>query len=246
MKNYMIIGATSGIGEACAKKLADDNNVLIVVGRNQKKLSDLQKSLKGHILPITYDLENIYDIKKIYEICFQKKIKLDGLIYSAGIDGTWPVKINPIDKMRQMMDVNCFAFVELAKHFYSKRNSNDGASIVAISSISSLTMEPGMMAYSASKAALNSVVKTMAKEFIRRKIRVNAVLPSGVMTGMTEEKGELIETVQGVVQSLKHENVQSLGMISPEQVAEEVAFLLSDKTLYKTGELEVISGGKWY
>ena len=103
-----------------------------------------------------------------------------------------------------------------------------------------------MMAYSASKAALNSVVKTMAKEFIRRKIRVNAVLPSGVMTGMTEEKGELIETVQGVVQSLKHENVQGLGMISPEQVAEEVAFLLSDKTLYKTGELEVISGGKWY
>ena len=246
MKNYIIIGATSGIGRACAKKLSGKDNTLIVVGRNKEKLDWLKNNLGGTVIPVQYDLSDLYQVKEIYSVCQTSSIKLDGMVYSAGVDGTWPVKVNPIDKMRTMMEINCFAFAELAKLFYSSRISNKGASIVAISSIASLTMEPGMMSYSASKAALNAVVKTMAKEFIRRKIRVNAVLPAGVSTPMAEMKDELLAEVQEVYKGNTEKNVLGLGMIPPEQVAEQVAFLLSDYAAFKTGELEVLSAGVWY
>lgn len=257
MKNYMIVGATSGIGEACAKLLSNSDVRLVVVGRNQEKLEWLKNNLEGEIIPVTYDLADLQGIKEIYSVCRTHSFKLDGMVYSAGMDGTWPVKVNPIAKMRDMMDVNCFAFVELAKQFYSKRNSNDGASVVAISSIASLTMEPGMMAYSTSKAALNAAVKTMAKEFVRRKIRVNAVLPAGVYTPMAEKKGELLAGIRHEEEDVNPNavalrstatvgNEQSLGMITAEIVAEEVRFLLSDKARYKTGALEVIGAGRWY
>ena len=199
MKNYIVIGATSGIGEVCAKKLSGKDNTLVIVGRNEEKLDWLKNTLSGNIIPVQYDLSDLYNIKEIYNVCKTQSIKLDGMVYSAGVDGTWPIKVNSINKMRKMMDINCFAFVELARMFYSGRISNEGASIVAISSIASLTMEPGMVSYSASKAALNAVVKTMAKEFIRRKIRVNAVLPAGVSTPMAEMKGELLSEVKKVM-----------------------------------------------
>lgn len=246
MKNYIVIGATSGIGEACAKKLSGKDNTLVIVGRNEEKLDWLKNTLSGNIIPVQYDLSDLYNIKEIYNVCKTQSIKLDGMVYSAGVDGTWPIKVNSINKMRKMMDINCFAFVELARMFYSGRISNEGASIVAISSIASLTMEPGMVSYSASKAALNAVVKTMAKEFIRRKIRVNAVLPAGVSTPMAEMKGELLSEVQKVQEGQEKSDVHGLGMIPPEQVAEQVEFLLSDKSAFKTGEFEVLSAGTWY
>lgn len=246
MKNYMIVGATSGIGESCAKLLADSETRLIVLGRNEEKLNWLQNSLQGEIIPLKYDLLDLHNIKNIYDVCRTYSIKLDGLVYSAGVDGTWPVKVNPLDKMREMMDVNCFAFVELAKHFYSKKNSNDGSSIVAISSLASLTTDIGMMSYSASKAALNAVVKTMAKEFVRRKIRVNAVLPAGVYTPMAEKKSELLDGIQDAEAGTTKGAKQLLGMIPSQNVAEIVSFLISDKSRYKTGALEVISAGRWY
>lgn len=143
MKNYIVIGATSGIGEVCAKKLSGKDNTLVIVGRNEEKLDWLKNTLSGNIIPVQYDLSDLYNIKEIYNVCKTQSIKLDGMVYSAGVDGTWPIKVNSIDKMRKMMDINCFAFVELARMFYSGRISNEGASIVAISSIASLTMEPG-------------------------------------------------------------------------------------------------------
>lgn len=251
MGNYLITGATSGIGEACARNLAGENNVLILVGRNEEKLQSLQQELPGEILSVCYDLTDLANIKSIYTDCGKKKIKLDGLVYSAGMDGTWPIKVNSIEQMQKMMSVNCFAFVELAKFFYSKRYSNDGAAIVAVSSIASLTSEVGMVAYSASKAALNSVVKTMSKEFIRRKIRVNAVLPGGVSTPMAEQKGELLSTLDASQSSTStvhgaEINPQPLGALPKEYVAEQIVYLLSDNARYMTGECMVISGGRTY
>ena len=117
MKNYIVIGATSGIGEVCAKKLSGKDNTLVIVGRNEEKLDWLKNTLSGNIIPVQYDLSDLYNIKEIYNVCKTQSIKLDGMVYSAGVDGTWPIKVNSINKMRKMMDINCFAFVELARKF---------------------------------------------------------------------------------------------------------------------------------
>lgn len=249
VKNYLIVGASSGIGEACVHKLANEADNLILVGRNVKKLNMLKEQYTGtiNIYPVFYDLLDLEHIKSIFKVCSDHKIKFNGMVYSSGMDGTWPVKANDTSTMQQMMTVNCFAFVELAKTFYSKRYSNDGASIVAISSIASLTSEIGMSSYCASKAALNSYVKTMSKEFIRRRIRVNAVLPAGVSTPMAEKKDSLLAGITDLgTENIPSANLQPLGMIPSDMIASQVQYLLSDNAGYITGELLTVSAGKHY
>lgn len=249
-KNYLIIGATSGIGETCVHKLAVNSEHLLLVGRNEDKLEALKQQYAGKVkvFPVCYDLMDLDHIDTIFRVCTENQIKLDGMVYSAGMDGTWPVKVNNTKQMVQMMTVNCFAFVESAKRFYSTRISNEESSIIAISSIASLMPEVGMSSYSASKAALNSYVKTMAKEFLRRKIRVNAILPGAVSTPMAREKESLLKHVTSVRKGevSVSEQAQSLGVIPSGIIASYVEFLLSDQSCYTTGELITIGAGRVY
>ena len=239
-KTILITGASSGIGKACAELLAQNGNHLVLVARNTERLESLRDMLPGEHLIISYDLQELENIKSILNIVKDNGWRLDGMVYSAGVDATCPVKVNSIPLMMQAMTVNCFAFYELGKWFYSAQYSTGGASIVAISSVASTLCLQGQGPYSASKAALNSVVKTMSKEFSRRKIRVNAVLPAGVGTPMADDKSKMLE---GVESSGKEQGVQSLGIITPQSVAESVEFLLSDRSAYITGELLTISAG---
>lgn len=246
-QSYLIAGASSGIGKACAKVLAEEGNTLILAARNEDRLKALAEELPGRIFTVSYDLNDLEHIKSIFQICREENIKLDGMVYSAGVNADCPIKVNRISLMQEAMTVNCFAFLELGKNFYSKRFSNEGASIVAVSSIASLLCERGMAPYSASKAALNAVVKTMAKEFIRRKIRVNAVLPGGVDTPMAAQKMAVLSGTEALQESPEQqEQTQALGLIPDWIVAENIKFLLSDKSSYTTGELLTVSGGRSY
>lgn len=241
-KSFLVVGASSGIGASCVRELADEKTTLVIVARSTDKLMQLKEECQGNIIVYPYDLNDLYNIKMIFNVCKEEQIKFDGMIYCAGVDGIWPIKANNTVAMQQMMNVNCFAFVELARHFYSTRISKEGAAIVAISSIASLLSDVGMSSYSASKAALNSYVKTMSKEFLRRKIRVNAILPAGVSTKMSSEKGELLHGIK------KEDNsdLASFGMIPPENIAKNVRHLLSEDASYVTGELITISAGMNY
>ncbi len=240
-KNYLVIGASSGIGEACVRELASEENVLIIVARRGEMLQSIADDLPGRIIPFVYDLHDLEHIKDIFSTCKEQDIKLDGMVYSAGIDGLWPIKANSIPKMREIMDVNCLAFAEAGKCFFSKRYSNDGASIVAISSIASIRADKGMMAYAASKAALNSIVRTMAVEFATRKIRVNAILPAGVDTPMARAKQDMMSGVCEIGHEKNQDSSEEL--IPPDYIAKQVGFLLSDKSLYITGECLTVNGG---
>lgn len=241
--NYLIIGASSGIGEACVRLFDGQENTLFIVARRVEKLNAIKKECQGNVIVVPYDLNDVLHVKTIFEVINEHKVKLDAMVYCAGVDGTWPIKSNNTVLMQEMMNVNCFSFVEMAKNFYSVRNSNNGASIVAISSISSKLNDIGMSSYSASKAALNSYVKTMSKEFLRRKVRVNAILPSGVTTPMSKSKGVLLTEMSEL--HYEKENV-GLGMITPENIAKCVEFLLSEDAKHITGELMTIGSGMAY
>ena len=152
------------------------------------------------------------------------------------------------------MRVNCLAFAEMGKHFYSKRYSHDFSRMVAISSSASISCDKGMGPYSASKAALNAVVKTMAKEFIKRGILVNAILPAGVLTPMAAEK---IQTLTGTAMDVSatitqleqgppviaEQEAQPCGIILPSHIARIAAYLVSAENRYVTGALIPVSGG---
>lgn len=244
-KAFLIVGASSGIGKACVNLFADNQNTLYLVARNIEVMERLKKELPGMIHIIPYDLNDLDGIKiNIFSYIKKNEIKLDGMIYSAGITAFAPAKVTSVNSLHTTMDINCFAFCEMARCFYNPSISKEGSGIVAISSLSSLLSMKGNMAYTASKAALNSAVKIMAQEFAKRRIRVNAVLPASVLTTSAGKKGQMMATAVG--EDMPIPDGQTFGDIPAEVIAKNVEFLLSDCSSFTTGELLTIGGGWAY
>ena len=171
-KNILITGATSGIGKTIARQFAGEGARVVLVGRRQEILQKLKEELGENTITAACDLSKTDDINKIFQICKENQCKLNGLVHCAGIAGLSGVRAFDSEEAMNMMQVNTFSFVELCKRFASKRNSYDESGIVAISSISSILNDPGMILYSMSKSALNSAVKTMSKEFMKSSLEI--------------------------------------------------------------------------
>lgn len=254
MATYLIVGASSGIGAACARALDRPENTLVLVARSLEKLEQMKREFLATVWPVEYDLEDVDHIRTIFDFCKNQNLKLDGMVYSAGMNADVPFKACTAELFERVMRVNCIAFAEIGKWFYSKRYSNDSSRIVAISSSASLGCDKGMGPYSASKAALNAVVKTMAKEFVRRGILVNALLPAGVLTPMAVKKIEILsgETIDldAAIHTLETQPVkidenapQPYGIIPPGYIAQLVSYLVSSENRYVTGALLPVSAG---
>ena len=231
-KTILITGATSGIGQASAMYLRETGYRLVLVGRNREKTAEVSESL-GNMPFVIADLEDIAAIASIFEFCRNEQIQLDGMVHAAGCVINVPARSFRTEDMEKQIRLHYYAFLELSKAFYSRKVSNDGASIVAISSLASLTKLKGSLLYAGSKSALNAAVSVLAKEFSGRSIRVNGLLPAYVSTRMTEGLEELIDVREK----------QPLGMIPPRNIAELVELLLSDKSKYITGALIPVSAG---
>ncbi|MCH5252248.1 MAG: SDR family oxidoreductase [Lachnospiraceae bacterium] len=236
-KTILVTGASSGIGRATCVYLASQGYRIVALARNEERLKELSQQLGSDDIYIPYDLLELEKIEDVFKTCKEQGIKLDGLVHCAGINNSVPIRANDVEAMQRVTTVNYFAFVELGKYFSKKKYSSDGASIVAVSSIAALSCERGMCTYASSKAALNAAVKVMSKEFIPRGIRVNALLPAFVDTGMS---GKFISGVYDLDE--KVEKSMPFGIIPPEQIAYYAEFLLSDRSSYITGALLPISG----
>ena len=220
-KNILITGATSGIGKTIAEQFAKEGARLVLVGRREEILHQLQTDFGQDTITIPCDLSKTEDIEKIFTVCRENACKLNGLVHCAGIAEMCGIRMFETEDAMNMMNVNTFSFVELCKRFSAKKNSYDESGIVAISSISSIRNDAGMILYSMSKAALNSAVKTMSKEFLKRKIRVNGILPANVKTDMFVS-GE--DTFEDFMETALER--QPLGIIDTEQVSYLAEFLL--------------------
>ena len=136
------------------------------------------------------------------------------------------------------MHINVEALAQILKFASSKRFTNDGCSIVAMSSSASLCGDKGLSVYSASKAAVNILVKSAAIELTCRNIRVNAIAPAMVRTEMYYRTIEEIPSMEYVVKAN-----QPFGVIEPEYIAHLADFLTSEKSKYITGETIVVGAG---
>lgn len=233
MKNVLITGASSGIGEQTARYLSEVGYHVIMVARNEKKLSEIAKELPNSCDIVPFDLMNLEQIEEIFKFCKEKEMKLDGFVHCAGITHDMPVRTNDLQELSEIHTINYASFVEFGKYFSKKKYSNDDSSIVAISSVASKYCSAGLCNYSASKAAVNAAVKVMAKEFIHRRIRVNSIMPAYVKTPMISDVEER-EDLKGI---------QPLGIIEPIYISYLIEWLLSDKSKYVTGSHIPVSAG---
>lgn len=237
-KNILILGASRGIGKAVSQYLLKKGYCIVAVARTKSLLQELVAGQEENAKYIVCDLSNMSNVAGVFEKLNEWGIILSGVVYCAGICTTEPIKLIDMDIMQKDMIINTLSFVEMGKYFSKKKYLSNGGSIVAISSMSAWDMTKGMCTYSMSKAALNTAVQTMAKEFAKRKVRVNAVLPAYVNTEMTVGSDPVDSRI-----ALPQEK-QPLGIIEPEYIAYMVEFLLSEKAQYMTGALIPISGGR--
>ena len=179
-KNILITGASSGIGKEISLYLAKQGATVILIGRNEERLREIKEQIGDKAYTYVCDLNHTEKIRGIFDFCRENGLKLDGMVHSAGISEPMPVRSVSIQNVEETMRVNCMSFAELGKYFGGKRYSNEQASVVAISSLAATRPAMGQVSYAASKAALNSMVEVMSKEFLKRKIRVNAIMPSYV------------------------------------------------------------------
>lgn len=240
-KNILVTGASQGIGRGVAEYLLQQGANVVLVARNEEKLRELEQKYPDKAYAYPFDLEKTDDIEKNFLFCKQKGIKLHGMLHAAGIGALCPINLLEMEEMERMFRVNYFSYVALTKYFLSRKYSENGASIVVMSSVSSFECAKAMSQYAASKSAVNAYTKVAAKEGEKRGIRVNAIAPAFVDTDMTREARNVLDDFD---QNIKDR--QPFGIIPVSQIAYLAEFLLSDRAAFITGDIIPICGGLSY
>lgn len=234
-KNILITGASSGIGKETAIYLASRGAGVILAARNEERLQQTAAQIGEQALVCVCDLQKSEDIAGLFQYIREQEIILDGMVHSAGIAKPVPVRTESMENAEETMRINSLSFLELGKQFYGRQHSKKGAAIVAISSMAAVRPIMGQAVYASSKAALNSIVEVMAQEFLKRKIRVNAIMPSYVETPMVS--GDVGYGMDRGIENMP------LGVIAPRQIAYLAEFLLSNKALHITGAAIPVTSG---
>lgn len=241
-KHILVTGASSGIGRETAKRLNSAGARISAIARRKDLLQSLLLELKGdgnRVYP--FDLSQLNLIEGLLQRIVQEEGKFDGMMFCAGMAEHVPLKMTKPEYSRKVMCVNYFSFVETLRILSNAKNYNKGASFVGMSSVSGLQGDKGLLAYSASKGAMNSAVKCAAVELAGRGIRVNAIATgyiggTGIFESINGRLGE--EQVEAFADSK-----QLLGIGKPEYIADAALYLLSDASKYVTGTIMLVDGG---
>lgn len=241
-KNILITGASSGIGKACALACSQLDANLILCGRNERNLKHTFNELEGigqHSMYV-FDLLNEEKVIEIVDLVRKDTGILHGVVHSAGISTTLPLRMIKQEKLVSYFQVNVAAAIELTKRLTKKSFiASTGASVVFISSVMGTVGEAGKITYSATKGALIAASKSMAIELAPRGIRINCISPGVVNTPMSQEA----VYSQNEEERNKIEALHPLGIGTPEDVANTCVFLLSDASRWITGANLFVDGG---
>ncbi len=247
----LVTGAASGIGAATARRLADDGaRAVVLVDRDESGLNALQGALDQPGLELMLCPQDVVDEEawsRVENGVRDRWKGLDGVVANAGVSDSGPIAELSLEAWRRVMSVNLDgAFLTLRT---GMRLLRDGGAAVVVSSASGVKAEAGIAAYAASKAAVIQLAKVAAKEGARRGVRVNAVLPGGVETPMWSE----MDFFRDMVAELGSERAAfdaiaahgtPLGCYAkPEEIAGQIAFLLSPAARSMTGAALVVDGG---
>ena len=240
-KRILVTGASSGIGRTTSQLLARLGARVALLARDEARLQQTLDSLagSGHSMDV-FDLAAIDEIPALLKRLAKEQGPLAGLFHCAGVGTIMPVSILKGKYIDPVLDVSIKAALLLTRGFCQKGVHREGpASIVFMSSAASLRGKIGLSIYSASKAAIDGAVRSLAVELSGRRIRVNSIAAGAVQTEMHHEIVKNLDEAGISEYREKH----LLGFGSPEDIAYAAAFLLSDAAKWITGTTMVVDGG---
>ena len=230
-KTIFITGASGGIGRATAIVCSKLGARVIISGRDERKLNETFELLsKNDNLKIAFDLKNTEKIPDFLDFIG----RVDAVVHCAGISGVVPVRQMSKSFLEEVIELNFHITANLIQYQIAKNYVNNGGSILLLSSIAAITGKVGVGPYSASKAALLGFMRPLALEMAKKGIRVNALCPGIVRTPLLNVSEEWIEE-----QSKKY----PLGIGKPEDIANCIAYFISDASKKITGSIFSIDGG---
>lgn len=233
-KHILVVGASSGMGRVFARMISAEGATLSILARNEERLDATLTELagEGHH-KVVCDITDEEQVKN----AVSQLTALDGIVFCAGISEYVPVKFVSTEKIERIFQTNYFGHISVIRMLLKKKLLNKGASLVFISSLSSVVGVPGTLMYASSKAAINSAVKVLASELASQQMRVNAICPGIVKTEM------LSSTNLSEEQFAEQEAKYPLGLGTPEDVGYAVLYHLSDGSRWLTGNIMILDGG---
>ena len=237
-RNAVVTGGVAGIGFAIAQRLAHSGAQVTLWDRDARALSETSKAIAGGVHEVAVDVADEAAVRRALDETLAKMRRVDILVCSAGITGpnttTWDY---PVEAWKQVLEVNLTGVFLCNRAVVPHMRANDYGRIVNIASIAGKEGNPNASAYSASKAGVISLTKSLGKELARTGIRVNCVTPAAVKTGMFSQM-----TQAHIDFMLSKIPMGRFGEV--EEIAAMVAWLCTEDCSFSTGAAFDLSGGR--
>tara|TARA_B100000963_G_scaffold349594_1_gene358844 strand:+ start:1401 stop:2138 length:738 start_codon:yes stop_codon:yes gene_type:complete len=237
-KNIIVTGASGGIGNSIVKRLYDVGANILASGTNMERLEKL-KSQFNNIKILKFDISKCDEVEKFIEnATAELGGSLNCIINNAGITQDNLAIRMSLDEWKKVIDINLTSTFLLSKFAIKKMLKNKSGKIVNITSIVGHTGNLGQANYTASKAGIVAMSKSLAIEYAKKKINVNCISPGFIKTAMTDKIDEKFKNI--II-----DKIPSARLGEPEDIANAVLFLISNQSDYINGETLHVNGGMY-
>ena len=237
-KNIIVTGASGGIGNSIIKKLNEAGANILASGTRIEKLEELKKNFKN-IKILKFDISQSDKIEEFIEnATIELGGSLDGIVNNAGITQDNLAIRMSLDEWQKVININLTSTFLMSKFAIKKMLKNKSGKIVNITSVVGHTGNLGQANYTASKAGIVAMSKSLAIEYAKKNINVNCISPGFIKTAMTDKIDEKFKEV--IVSK-----IPSARLGEPDDIANAVLFLSSDQSNYINGETIHVNGGMY-
>ena len=237
-KNIIVTGASGGIGNAIIKKLYENGANILASGTRIEKLEELKKNFEN-IKILKFDISQNDKIEEFIENATSELGgSLDGIVNNAGItQDNLAIRMN-LEEWQKVININLTSTFLMSKFAIKKMLKNKSGKIVNITSVVGHTGNLGQANYTASKAGIVAMSKSLAIEYAKKNININCISPGFIKTAMTDKIDEKFKEV--IISK-----IPSARLGEPDDIANAVLFLSSDQSNYINGETLHVNGGMY-
>lgn len=244
-KPIIVTGGAGGMGSAFCKIFAELGAKLAVLDVRQEScdrvVEELRAAVPGaDVVGYAVDITNETSVDTVFGKVYDTFGSIWGVVNCAGITHVEFLRTMKVEDWQRVMDVNCKGTLIVDKYACKYMSRNKAGRIINVSSPASRTGKPGYTPYTASKAAVDGITRTLAIEWGRRNITVNAIWPSFIITPMT--KAQWGDGLDAFVARISQSSIQGR-MCAPELMVGLLVFLLSESASYINGQIIATDGG---